>query len=123
MHELVTPSPERAQYLRGAMTAIAARLVGQMLEELADPSTGSPSSVTDRLMMKAVQPWIPKLRDVLLSKLSELEPVSLERTMGAVAMSIEALLAQAPGDPLPRYRADWDDAGRLVLIPLEEPAP
>lgn len=121
MNELVTPSPDRALYLRTATTAIAARLVGQMLGELADPSTESPS-LTDQLMLKVLRPWMPKLRDVLLSKLSELDPASLERTMGAIAWSIDSLLEQAPGAPLPRYRADWDEAGRLVLLPLEEPA-
>lgn len=72
--------------------------------------------------MTVLRPWIPKLRDILLSKLSDMDPASLERTMGAAALAMEALIAQAPGAPLPRFRADWDDAGRLVLVPLEEAA-
>jgi hypothetical protein len=76
------------------------------------------------MMMKVLRPWIPKLRDTLLSKLSETDPVSVERMMGATALAIDSILAQAPGDPLPRYRMDWDPTdGHLVLVPLElEPA-
>lgn len=111
--------PERGRYLREVTVAVATRLVGQMLEDLAAPSTGSPSSAADRLMIKVIQPWIPKLRDTLLSKLSEADPVSVERIIGATATAIESILAQAPGTPLPRYRIDWDDQGALVLVPLD----
>ena len=107
----------RAAYLRAAATAIATRLVGQMLDELAAPSTDS-ASLQDRLMLRALMPWLPKLRAVLLSKLSEVDAVSLERSVGAIALAIESVLAQAPGTPLPRYRVDWDTDGRLVLVPI-----
>lgn len=121
MLEPITPTlaPERAAYLRAATNAIATRLVGQMLAELAEPSTDS-ASLQDRMMLRVLTPWIPKLQAVLLSKLSELDPVSLERTAGAIALAIESVLAQAPGDPLPRFRVDWDELGHLVLMPLEE---
>lgn len=67
-----------------------------------------------------MKPWIPKLRDTLLAKLSEADPVSIERLVGATATAIESILAQAPGDPLPRFRMDWDAGdGHMVLIPLE----
>lgn len=120
MLETTAPAmaPDRAAYLRAATHAIAQRLVAQMLDELAAPSTDS-ASLQDRLMLRALTPWIPKLQAVLLSRLSEVDPVSLERTAGAVALAIESVLAQAPGDPLPRYRVDWDEAGALVLLPLE----
>ena len=73
--------------------------------------------------MRAMKPWIPKLRDTLLAKLSEADPVTVERMIGATATAIESILAQAPGEPLPRFRMDWDPAnGHLVLIPLEEAA-
>lgn len=113
-----TVAPERADYLRRAATAIATRILAQMLDELAAPSTDSPS-LGDRAMLAVLRPWIPKLRDTLLSRLSEVDPVSLERNAGAIALAIESLLAQAPGDPLPRYRMDWDADGRVVLVPLE----
>lgn len=72
--------------------------------------------------MMALRPWIPKLRDTLLAKLSEADPVSVERILGATSTAIESILAQAPGDPLPRYRIDWDSDGVLVLVPLEAAA-
>lgn len=111
-------APERAAYLSRTATALATRLLAQMLEELAAGSTDS-ASLGDRAMLAVLRPWIPKLRDTLLSKLSEVDPVSLERNAGAIALAIESILAQAPGDPLPRYRMDFDSAGRLVLLPLE----
>lgn len=108
----------RAAYLRGAATAIATRLLGQMLDELAAPSTDS-ASLQDRMMLRVLTPWIPRLQAALLSRLSEVDPVSLERSVGAIALAIESVLAQAPADPLPRYRVDWDADGRLVLVPLD----
>lgn len=114
-----TISPERGEYLTGTMVAVAARLVGQMLDEVSQPSTDSPSSAGDRLMMMALKPWIPKLRAVLLAKLSEADPTSVERLMGATATALESILAQAPGAPLPRYRIDWDDDQTLILVPIE----
>lgn len=121
MLETTTPTvaPERAEYLRHAATAIATRLLAQMLDELAGPSTDS-ASLGDRAMLAVLRPWIPKLRDTLLSKLSDVDPVTLERNAGAIALAIESLLAQAPGEPLPRYRMDWGPDGRLVLVPLGE---
>lgn len=111
--------PERAAYLTRTMVAVAAALVGQMLDDLARPSTDSPSSLTDRMMMGALRPWIPKLRDTLLAKLSEADPVMVERMLGATATALESILSQAPGEPLPRFLMDWDPAdGHMVLIPV-----
>jgi len=36
---------------------------------------------------------------------------------GAIATAIEDVLAAAPGEPLPRFRAGWDGERRLVLTP------
>jgi hypothetical protein len=90
-----------------------------MLDELAAPSMDS-ASLGDRAVLTVLRPWMPKLREVLLSKLSEADPASLEVNAGAIALAIESVLAQAPGEPLPRHRMDWDAAGRLVLLPLAD---
>lgn len=117
-----TMDPERARYLTAATVAVATRLVGQMLDELSAPSTDSQRSLPDQLMTRALKPWMPKLRDTLLSKLSEADPVMVERVLGATSTAIESILVQAPGEPLPRYRIDWAADGALVLVPLDEAA-
>lgn len=113
-----TMSAERAAYLRRAVDAIARALLAQMARELAAPSTDS-ASLADRAMLRMLTPWVPKLQAVLLSKLSETDPASLERIAGATADAIESVIAQAPGDPLPRYRMTWDADGALVLVPID----
>lgn len=122
MVDLAPPStmaPERAEYLRQTTVAVAARLVAQMLDDLAGDASTDTRSLQDRLLLGTLRPWIPKLRDTLLAKLSEADPESIERLMGAAAIAMESILAQAPGDPQPRYRIDWDPQGAMVLIPLE----
>lgn len=69
--------------------------------------------------MAALRPSLPKLRAVLLSKLSEADPVGIERLMGATSTAIEGILYHAPGEPLPRCRFDWTPDGQLTLVPLE----
>jgi len=112
--------PERADYLRRTMLAVASRLLEQMLTEIGAGSTDG-GSFTDRAMVRVLTPWLPKLRALFLAKLSEAEPESIERVMGAFATAIESILAQAPGAPLPRHYVDWDADGRLVLVPFPEP--
>lgn len=70
----------------------------------------------------ALRPSLPKLRAVLLGRLSETDPAAIERLLGAVSTAIESVLYHAPGDPLPRYRFAFSDAGELLMVPLEEPA-
>lgn len=110
--------PERAAYLRQYLAAIATRGIDAMVADLSAPSTDS-SSAADRLMMAALRPWIPKLRGLLLARLSEADPASLERVMGAVSAAIEGLLYHAPGDPEPRYRFALDAEGRIRLEPVD----
>lgn len=107
--------PARAEYLRQTLTQVVALLVQQMLSEVGSTDSPSPG---DRLMLAALRPWIPKLQTVLLSKLSEVDPLMAERILGATATACESILAQAPGTPLPRYRAEWDADAKLVLVPL-----
>lgn len=71
--------------------------------------------------MRVLRPWIPKMRDGLLSRLSSADPVALERIMGATATALEAILFYAPGTPQPRYRFEWI-AGQLTLLPHEPAA-
>lgn len=52
---------------------------------------------------------------MLLSRLSELDPVAIERALGAVATAFESILYYAPGDPLPRAVLVFVD-GRLELV-------
>lgn len=106
--------PARAHYLRTALVRITASLLEAFLTDLAkgDLSTASPSdraslSLTERAMVAVLRPWIPQLRATLLTKLGEADPAELERLMGASATLLESLLAQAPGDPLPRWIFRW----------------
>jgi hypothetical protein len=120
--------PARAAELRRQLSAIAATLFDAVLApaKTSDPSTGQ-ASPSERMMMRVLRPWIPKLRDALLSKLSEADPVNLEVLVGATATALESILYYAPGDALPRFRFEWriDEAtGRpdLSLVPREAPA-
>lgn len=101
--------PERAAHLRRAITAIAAAVTAQMLEEVGSTESG--------WVERLIRPQLPRLRELLLSRLSEADPVAIERLLGATAWLCEAILADAPGDPLPRCRPEWNPDGRLVLVP------
>jgi len=77
--------------------------------------------------MRVLRPWVPSLRNALLHKLSEANPVTLEVLVGATATALESILFYAPGTALPRFRFDWvpdPETGRpkLELVPLEAPA-
>jgi hypothetical protein len=87
-----------------------------MLLELRQGSSTDSPSLQDRVMLAAITPWMPKLRTVLLSKLSEVDGAALELHLGAIAGSIDELVNAAPGVPLPRMVYRWDGAG-LVLVP------
>jgi len=104
-------APERAEYLRRAIVALAATITAQMLAEAGSTDSG--------LLGRLLAPQLPRLRDLLLSRLSEADPVRLEQTLSAAAWAIEAILADAPGEPLPRMRPDWDEAGALILRPAD----
>lgn len=113
--------PARAAFLRRTITRTAAALISAALADMAEgPSTAT--SLQDRMAWAALRPWLPKLQDVLLSKLSEADPAGLERIAGAIAWAIESVLEQAPGDPEPRYGITWTPDGRAHLFPLEESA-
>lgn len=101
----------RAAYLRQAIVAITAAITAQMVAEVAH-------STDSGWWARLLAPQLPRLRQLLLDRLSEADPEALERTLSAAAWACEQILAQAPGVPLPRYRVDWED-GRLVLVPLE----
>lgn len=69
--------------------------------------------------MAMLRPMVPKIRSLLLSKLSSADPAKIEALMGATATALESILYQAPGEPLPRLRFEWTAAGELVLVPDE----
>jgi hypothetical protein len=108
----------RAEELRRQLAAIAATLFDAVLRPAEDASTASAS---ERMMMRVLRPWIPKLRDACLSRLSNADPVTLERLVGATATALESILYYAPGTPLPRARFDWTPQG-LALVPRDAPA-
>lgn len=94
--------PERGEWMRRATVATVALLLERMLGDLSGTST-DPQPATERLMMAAVRPWLPKLRDVLLSRLSAADPVGLEHLMSATSSALGDVIAQAPGVPEPPY--------------------
>jgi hypothetical protein len=109
--------PARAAELQRQMTAITTALIDRVLADIAaGQSTGS---VSERLLMAALRPYLPKLRAVLLSKLSEADPAGVERLLGATSTAIEGILYHAPGEALPRMQFGWTAEGSLTLVPLE----
>jgi hypothetical protein len=118
-------TPERAAYVMGALTALARVLLDGMLADLevgqlSTGSTAGADSLTDRLMVRALRPWIPKLRATFLDKLSVGDPAMVERLMGATSTTIETILADAPGEPMPRWAWEWlPGQERPSLVPLD----
>jgi hypothetical protein len=102
-------TPERARYVQQAVLSIAAAVVDSMLGDLlhADPSTEASSSLADRTMVRLMRPYLPRMRGLFLGKLAETDPAALEKLMGAVAVTIEQILAEAPGEPMERWRFVW----------------
>ena len=67
-------------------------------------------------MTEALRPWLPKLRAIAVGRLAGADPATIEKLLGATASAAEAILAHAPGDPLPRYVLGADDAGAPTLV-------
>lgn len=110
-------TPERARYLVQAVTAMGSMLVDAMMADLEAGSTAGADSPAERLMFRALRPFLPKLRAMFLAKLSTSDPVGLERLMGATATTLETIMGQAPGEPMPRWTWEWlpgQPAPRLV---------
>ena len=111
-------TPERAKYVQAAILAIAAAVVDSMLADLAAPSTEDSSSLADRTMLRILRPYLPRMRGIFLGKLAEAEPAALEKLMGAVAVTIEQIIAEAPGEPMERWRFVWaEGATSPELVP------
>jgi hypothetical protein len=69
-------------------------------------------------MLRLVKPYLPRMRGIFLAKLAEADPAAMERVMGAFAVSIEQVLAEAPGEPLDRWRFVWIEGARMPeLVP------
>lgn len=113
----LAPDQDRARFLAQAVNRIAAVLTDQMLREALAPSSTDSPSLADRAMLAVLSPWMPKLRAALLSKLSEVDGATLERHLGALAKSLDELLAAAPGEPLPRMVYRWAGDGGLIMVP------
>lgn len=67
-------------------------------------------------MTEALRPWLPKLRDIAVGRLAAADPATIEKLLGATASAAEAILAHAPGDPLPRHVLGADADGRPALV-------
>lgn len=114
---------DRAAYLSRALVALATVMIDSMLADLAagsTASTGGDSPLSERMLYRLLSPQLPKLRAVFLDKLSTSEPAGLERLMGATSSTIETILAQAPGDPMPRWTFEWlPGEARPRLVPVD----
>lgn len=104
-----TMTPERATYVQGALLGIFSAVIDSMLSDLADPerSTAESSSLADRTMLTLIRKYLPRIRGMFLARLAETDPATLERLMGALAATTEQILAEAPGEPLERWRFVW----------------
>lgn len=127
--ELPPPAmtPERGAFIVRSVSTVASILVDSMLADLMEraPSTDSAPDMTrsERMLYRALRPFLPKLRALFLDKLSLSNPAALERVMGATSTAIESILEQAPGDPLPRWAWQWlPGEPRPVLVPLADDA-
>jgi hypothetical protein len=98
-----TQDPARATVIRTAIVGVSTAMVA----DLAAPSTDS-GSRGERLILSTLRPFLPKLRGLFLDRLSDADPAILERLMGATSTTIEQILAEAPGEPLPRWRWVWE---------------
>jgi hypothetical protein len=111
--------PARADHLRSQLIQASMLILDKVLTDV-QAAGGSTASASERLLLLALRPTLPRLRSVLLSRLSAADPAGLEAVMGATATAIESILYQAPGEPLPRRRFEWTADGALILIPIEE---
>lgn len=108
-------TPARAAHVQRALLAITTAVIDSMLGDLAtaDPSTGD-GSLADRTMLRIIRPYMGRIRSIFLGKLADADPAALERLMGAVAVTLEQIIAEAPGEPMDRWRFVW---------PAGEPTP
>jgi hypothetical protein len=111
--------PERAAYLRTTTSSLLAGLLRMMLADLASPGSTDSLSTSERMMLGALRPWLPKVERTMIERLSTADPALIERVAGATADLLESVIAYAPGDPLPRMRWDTDATGALVLVAAE----
>jgi hypothetical protein len=112
-----TMTPERAAYVQGALLGIFSAVIDSMLGDLAEASTDTPS-LADRTMLTLIRKYLPRIRGMFLTRLAETDPAVLERLMGALATTTEQILAEAPGEPLDRWRFVWRDGEPLpAMIP------
>lgn len=122
--EAPTMDPARASYLRATIARLAAYLTSVLLADPgSEPSTASsspPLSLQERLLLQAMGAFLPRIQATLTTRLSEADPVTLERYLAAAALAIESILEQAPGEPLPRHALVAGADGRLELRPLAE---
>lgn len=114
--------PARAAYLRSTLGRLSAYLISALLDPGSAPSTASssPLSVQERLLLKTLEAFLPRIQGTLMTRLSEADPVTLEAYLGAAALALESILEQAPGAPLPRQALVAGPDGRLELRPLGE---
>lgn len=105
-----TMTPERAAYVQSALLGIFGAVIDSMLSDLEGPaehSTADSSSLADRTMLRLIRSYLPRIRGMFLTRLAETDPATLERLMGALAVTTEQILADAPGEPLDRWRFVW----------------
>lgn len=114
-----SPADERADHLKAQLRGLALVLFSWTAR---DPDLDH-STVSERLLARAIRPWLPKLRDALLSRLEATDAASLEAMIGATATALESMIYYAPGDPMPRYAWHFRDDGAVELVPAAELAP
>ena len=103
-----TMTPERAEYVQAALLGIFRAVIDSMLADLEEPSTEDSSSLSDRAMLAVIRKYLPRIRGMFLARLADTDPATLERLMGALAVTTEQILAEAPGEPLDRWRFVWE---------------
>lgn len=114
--------PARASELSRQVTGIAATLLDAMISG-SSGEDDSTASASERMVLRAMRPLTKQIKAALLARISRSDPARVEIMMGATATALESILYHSPGDPLPRYRFDWDAQGELHLVPLEAPEP
>jgi hypothetical protein len=112
------PADQRADWIRAQLLGITGVTLNHVLAELAGASTEG-LSLQERMLSGAMRPWLPKVRELVLSKLSASDGRQLELIAGALAQGIDDTLAAAPGDPLPRHRPVWTADRKLAIVPIE----
>jgi hypothetical protein len=110
--------PERGAFILGAFQRVVQLTLGALVQGLQDPTSTDSLSLSDRAFLGVLRAQLPRIQGVVSSRLSSLDPASLEVALAATAGSIDELLEAAPGTPLPRQLLRFDPAsGELSLIP------